>query len=58
MSSAIVKSIKENKKRQKDLILNHFTASFSKEDRLLIAKLMQQEYREGFLNGMKISNQV
>jgi hypothetical protein len=58
MSSAIVKSIKENKKRQKDLILNHLIAKFSKEDRLLIAKLMQQEYREGFLNGMKINNQV
>jgi hypothetical protein len=55
MKSSLVQSIRENKKNQKDLILNHFlTHRFTHQDRLLIAKLMKQEYKEGFTNCYKM----
>lgn len=54
MSNAVIDSIKENKKHQKDFIIDHLISKFTLEDRILIAKLLKQQYREGFLNGMKM----
>lgn len=47
-------SIKENQKRQKDFMINDILKRFKHRDRQIIAKLMKENYKEGFLNGMKI----
>lgn len=53
------KAIKNGEKTQKQ-ILNEFVSvellspRFKHEDRILVAKLMQREYRAGFLNGKNL----
>lgn len=58
MANPVVDSIKENKKHQKDFMVSHFlTHKFTHEDRLLIAKMLKQEYKEGFINGSKLKHE-
>lgn len=39
---------------QKEIMLEYLTSTrFTMRDRHLIAKLLKQQYKEGFINGMK-----
>jgi len=40
---------------QKEIIMNYLTSTrFTVRDKHLIAKLLKQQYREGFINGMRL----
>ena len=59
MKKVSLEELHQKKKLQKDLLqkfLNEHLLSpnFTFSDRKMVAKLMQQQYKEGFLNGMKI----
>ena len=54
MQNTLAKSIKENHKLEKDFMIHNLLTSFKHRDRMIIAKLMKENYKEGFLNGMKI----
>ena len=40
---------------QKEIIMNYLNSTrFAVRDKQLIAKLLKEQYREGFINGMRI----
>jgi len=40
---------------QKEIIMNYLNSTrFTVRDKQLIAKLLKEQYREGFINGMRI----
>jgi len=40
---------------QKEIITNYLNSTrFTERDKQLIAKLLKEQYREGFINGMRI----
>jgi hypothetical protein len=42
---------------QKEIIMNYLNSTrFTVLDKALIAKLLKQQYKEGFINGMKLRN--
>jgi hypothetical protein len=42
---------------QKEIIINYLNSTkFTVLDKALIAKLLKQQYKEGFINGMKLRN--
>lgn len=55
MCHELANSIKENRKLAKDFMIHQILVKFKYSDRLLIAKLMKDNYKEGFINGMKIN---
>ena len=58
MQNTLAKSIKENHKLEKDFMINDILKRFTHRDRALIAKLMKENYKQGFLNGMKLNQKV
>jgi hypothetical protein len=56
MNHTLATSIKENRKSQKDFMINEILQKFTHRQKALIAKLMKENYKEGFLNGMKIKH--
>jgi len=42
---------------QKEITMNYLLSTkFTRADKALIAKLLKQQYKEGFINGMKLRN--
>lgn len=58
MQSNLAQSIKENHKLEKDFMINDLLQRFTHRDRVIIARLMKDNYKEGFLNGMKINQKI
>lgn len=62
MKKVSLEEMRQEKKLQKDFLekfLNEhlLLPNFTHSDRVMVAKLMKQQYKEGFLNGMKLTNQ-
>ena len=58
MNNNLATSIKENRKSQKDFMINEILQGFTHRQKSLIAKLMKENYKEGFLNGFKLNQKI
>ena len=54
MNNNLATSTKANRQPPKDFMINEILQGFTHRQKSLIAKLMKENYKEGFLNGMKI----
>ena len=58
MNHTLATSIKENRKSQKDFMTTEILQGFTHRQKSLIAKLMKENYKEGFLNGFKLNQKI